>query len=110
MNKNNLNFIYKKKFTIFKNLTKHGAIIYDKKLFLFGGKMGKSISQKIIQFDMISKQFTLCSFKLSQKKYNFAFIQLPKGKVFIFGGKDEKGKPLIDIELIDFKNKRTKIV
>ena len=114
----NLQFLKKKNFELhftkkcmkLKNVKNHGSFVINNKIYIFGGKQRKNINSKIIEFDYNKEKFKECSFCLLKPKYDFAFVKISKWKILIFGGKDKKGNPLNEIELLDFKTGKTKII
>ena len=110
LKKRNFELHFTKKCMKLKNVKNHGTMCINNKIFVVGGKQRKNINGKIMEFDYTKEKFKECSFCLIKPKYDFAFVKIGKWKMMIFGGKDKKGNPLTEIEIIDFKIGTSKTV
>lgn len=95
----------------FPPIKKHGSVYLLDSLFFFGGKIGNKASDKIFKYN--PKLLTLedqVGFSLCKKKSDFAYTAIDEHCVLLFGGKDEMGFAIYDIELLDFKGRSSKLI
>lgn len=95
----------------FPPIKKQGSVISSQSLFLFGGKMNNKPSDKIYRYN--PKELSIeeqTGFTLTRKKYDFAWVQVDNDSCLLFGGKDERGFAIADIEHIDFSKRVSKVI
>ena len=95
----------------FPPLKKQGSVISGDCLFLFGGKINGKPSDKIYRYN--PKELSIeeqNGFSLSRKKYDFAWVQINNDSCYLFGGKEERGFAIADIEHVDFSRRIAKVV
>lgn len=84
--------------------------MYERRLYVIGGKISNKASEKIYVYDFKSNSLRQCDFALSKRKYAFGHAKVSKSVCMLFGGKDESGFLLADIEKVDFRHRRTKVI
>ena len=100
----------KKKFQL-PDMIKGGSVRYKDCLYVFGGKLGHIISDSVFQInlnDPVEPQGPFMA--LARKKYSFGFASTEKGIVYLFGGKNERGEVIDDIEVIDLERRTTSLI
>lgn len=105
------NLMFEHKKTNFPAISKPGVVLFENELYIFGGKINGKASDKIFKYDLNQKLISEHkNLTLTRKKYNFGYTEIEKGVVIIFGGKDDLGLPIADIELIDLSRNFSRIV
>jgi hypothetical protein len=100
----------KKKFHL-PDVIKGGTVRFKDHLYIFGGKLGHIISDSVFQISLkepLEPKGPLMT--LSRKKYSFGFATTDRGTVYLFGGKNERGEIIDDIEMIDFGRQTSSLV